>query len=331
MESADKFKGLDVGTSRLVLATMAGETPRYQQQLNAFVSFPFSKMTERTLKEEDILHVVEGGKILAFGDRSDEFANMLGGTTRRPIASGLLNPQEPQNLQVTRLLIEHLCGTAQRGEKICFSVPNSPDSTGSDVVYHEESVAEILKDLGYETSSVNEGQAIVFAALNDSHFTGIGMSFGGGLCNICVAYLGVPVVSFCTTRAGDYVDHKTAAAIGETPTTVRLYKESGEFALDGHPSGRLDRALAIYYGDVIKHAVGRLEQELATTKRLPRLAQPMPVVVAGGSAEVKGFDGLLRRAIMAADLPIEISVVERASSGINTTAKGALLAAMLNM
>ncbi|MDX1402507.1 MAG: hypothetical protein R3245_11345 [Kiloniellales bacterium] len=331
MESADKFKGLDVGTSRLVLATMAGETPNYKQQLNAFVSFPFTKMADMTLKEEDILHVVEGPQILAFGNRCDEFANMLGGTTRRPMATGLLNPQEPQNLEVTRLLLEHLCGQAQKGEKLCFSVPNSPDSTGSDVVYHEESVAEILRDLGYETSTVNEGQAIVFATLNDSQFTGIGMSFGGGLCNICVSYLGVPVASFCTTRAGDYIDYKTAAAIGETPTTVRLYKESDEFVLDEHRSARLDRALEIYYGNVIKHAVERLEEELATTKRLPKLAEPMPVVVAGGTAEVKGFDKLLRRAIKAADLPIEISMVERAKSGMNTTAKGALLSAMLNM
>jgi hypothetical protein len=331
MEEVGLYKGLDLGTSRIVLATMAGELPNYERQLNAFVSLPFSKILESTLQQEGILHIVEGSRILAFGNRCDEFANMFGGITRRPMSTGLLNPEEPQGLKIIGLLIEHLCGAAKKGEKICFSLPTSPDSTGNDLVYHEESVREILEDLGYEVTSVNEGQAIVFAELKDSHFTGIGISFGGGLCNVCLAYLGMPVVSFCTTRAGDYIDQKVAAAIGETPTTVRLYKESNEFSLGGRLSGRIDHALAIYYRNVIREVVRRLEEELAATRRLPRLTRPIPVVFAGGTAEVKGFQAKLRGAIMDANLPIEISKVERARSGMNGTAKGTLLAAMLNM
>src|SRR6266852_5658467 len=96
------------------------------------------------------------------------------------------------------LLIERLCGKAVEGDKICFSIPSSPPQRKSDLIFHERSV----------------------------------MSICGGMCNICLAYLGLPVFTLATTRAGDYIDHSAASVTGETPTTVRLHKENG-FPLNG--------------------------------------------------------------------------------------------------
>ena len=104
----------------------------------------------------------------------------------------------------------------------------------------------IFEKLGYQAQSVNEGLAIVYSELKDANFTGIGMSFGGGMCNICLAYLGLPVFTVATTRAGDYIDHSAASVTGETPTTVRLHKENAAesgFKLDGGAGGAIDRAL----------------------------------------------------------------------------------------
>lgn len=325
------FKGLDLGTSRIIMAKMSGERPSYSQQLNAFVSLPFSKMLQSTLEQEKILHLVEDDEILAFGNRADEFANLLGGTTRRPMDTGLLNPREPRNLQMIELAIRHLCGPAQAGEKICFSVPSAPEGMEGELTYHEEALREVLESLGYRAASVNEGLAVVFAELKDSDFTGIGLSFGGGLCNVCVAFLGMPVLNICTTHAGDFIDEKAASVIGDTPTTLRLHKESEAFTLVGRPKDSKDRALAIYYRDVVKTVVDCLERELGGTKRLPKLVKPVPVVFAGGTASVDGFQGILEKAIREARLPVEISEVRQAKGGFNTTAKGALLAAMLNM
>ena len=80
-----KAKGLDVGTSRLVLARPVESTYQYEGQLNAFISLPYSRMTEGMLRREGILFSVEGSTILAYGNRVEEFANILNGETRRPI------------------------------------------------------------------------------------------------------------------------------------------------------------------------------------------------------------------------------------------------------
>ena len=62
--SQQAVKGLDLGTSRIVLATLNGQDVNFTPQLNAFVDIPFSKMTEQMLGREHILHQVEGAAYL---------------------------------------------------------------------------------------------------------------------------------------------------------------------------------------------------------------------------------------------------------------------------
>jgi hypothetical protein len=260
--SQQAVKGLDLGTSRIVLATLNGQKVSFTPQLNAFVDIPYSKMTEQMLARENILHEVEGSHIYAYGNRADEFAKFLEGDTRRPMQSGLLNPAEPKNLQMIELLLGRLCGKAGDGEKLCLSIPSAPRDRDADLIYHERSVQSIFEKLGYQAQPVNEGLAVVYSELKDANFTGIGMSFGGGMCNICLAYLGLPVLTVATTRAGDYIDHSAASVTGETPTTVRLHKENASesgFTLSGAAGGSIDRALSVYYADVIDTAATALQ------------------------------------------------------------------------
>ena len=270
--SQQAVKGLDLGTSRIVLATLNGENVNFTPQLNAFVDIPYSKMTEQMLARENILHQVEGAHIYAYGNRADEFAKFLDGDTRRPMQSGLLNPAEPKNLQMIELLLGRLCGKASEGEKLCLSIPSAPPEHGSDLIFHERSVQGIFEKLGYQAQSVNEGLAIVYSELKDANFTGIGMSFGGGMCNICLAYLGLPVLTVATTRAGDYIDHSAASVTGETPTTVRLHKENAAEMLHARRrDGRRDRPRALRLlcrrhrdgGDGTADRDGRIEEAAA--------------------------------------------------------------------
>jgi hypothetical protein len=332
--SQQAVKGLDLGTSRIVLATLDGQKLDFSRELNAFVDIPFSKMTEQMLERESILHQVEGAHIYAYGNRADEFAKFIGGDERRPMQSGVLNPAEPKNLQIIELLIEHLCSTATQGEKLCFSIPSAPPGHGSDLVFHERSVKGIFEKLGYQAQSINEGLAIIYSELKDANFTGMGMSFGGGMCNICVAYLGLPVLTIATTKAGDYIDHSAASVTGETPTTVRLYKENASdsgFALDPTADGSIDRALSVYYADVIETAAAALQAAMAESRKLPRFTAPIPIVLAGGTTMARNFLARAKSVLAGIELPVGIKDVYLARDPFNVTAKGALVGAMLNM
>jgi hypothetical protein len=283
------------------------------------------------LTNEGILHTVAGEHIYAYGNRAEEFAKFLDGDERHPMHNGVLNPGEPKNLEMIELLIEELCGKAGKDEAVCFSVPSAPEHE-SDLIFHERSVGLILGKLGYRVQSINEGLAVVFAELKDASFNGIGMSFGGGMCNMCLSYLGLPVFTLATTRAGDYIDNSAASVTGETPTTVRLRKEHG-FRVNGSGPDRnaVDHALSIYYGDVIATAVEALEKAMAETKKLPQFAGAIPIVCAGGTTLAGGFIDEMKKAIENADLPVKISDIVHPKEPLNTTAKGALVAAMYNM
>lgn len=332
--STRSAKGLDVGTSRIVLATLNGQMVNFTPQLNAFVDIPYSKMTEQMLTRENILHQVENGRIYAYGNRSDEFAKFLDGDTRRPMLGGMLNPAEPKNVQMIELLLDRLCGRAGEGEKICLSVPSAPRDRDTDLIFHERSVQSICEKLGYQAQVVNEGLAVVYSELKDANFTGIGMSFGGGMCNICLSYLGLPVLTIATDRAGDYIDQSAASVTGETPTTVRLHKENSAesgFTLNDTAERSIDRALSVYYADVIDTAAGALQVAMSDTKKLPRFTGAVPIVCAGGTTMAGNFLPRLKTAIDAIDLPVDIGDVFLAKDPMNATAKGALVGAMLNM
>jgi hypothetical protein len=83
--------GLDVGTSRICLAQRVGEEYQYETQLNAFVTIPFSKMTENVFKKEKVPHTVTGPEIVVHGNESDRFADLLNVETRRTMDKGVLN------------------------------------------------------------------------------------------------------------------------------------------------------------------------------------------------------------------------------------------------
>ncbi len=323
-------KGLDLGTSHIVLAEQKGDDVNINSQLNAFVAIPFSKVTERMLDKEGISHSVEGKEIIAYGNRVEEFANLLNGETRRPMSSGLLNPREPKSLQMIEMALEQICGKAGKNDKICFSVPAAPPSNRQDLIYHERTVTQMLERMGYQVKSLNEGLAVVYSELEDANFTGIGLSFGGGMCNVCVSYLGLAAVSFSTVRAGDYIDRSAASVSGETISTVRMHKEAG-FTLNGLSRSSIDQALSVYYGDVINTMAEGLSAALGEAKKLPKLDKPLAAVIAGGSAMPGAFAEELEKALRAQSLPVEIGEIRMAQDPLTTTARGALMAAMLEM
>src|SRR5580698_6251640 len=187
--------GLDVGTSRVCLAQRVGEEYQYETQLNAFVTIPFSNMTESVLNKEKVPHTVTGADIVVHGNESDRFADVLNMETRRTMDKGVLNPAEPESLGMLRKIVETLVDPVKDRQKLCFTVPAAPLGAEDNLTYHEATLRRILSDLGYEVKSINEGLAVIYSELESSNYTGIGISCGGGLCNVCVAYLSVPVFS----------------------------------------------------------------------------------------------------------------------------------------
>lgn len=322
--------GLDVGTSRICLAQRVGEEFQFETQLNAFVTVPFSNMTETVLTKENIPHTVSGPEIVVHGNESDRFADLLNVDTRRTMTRGVLNPVEPDSLSMLRKIVESLLDRAKEPRKLCFTVPAAPLGAEENLTYHEATLRQVLADMGYQVKSINEGLAVIYSELESTNYTGIGISCGGGLCNVSVAYLSVPVMSFSIPKAGDYIDTSAASVTGELANRVRIAKEDS-FHFNGFHADKLLQVLSVYYDDMIQALVQGIKQAFSNSRNLPKQKRPLPVVLSGGTALPEGFRDRFEKIFKEANLPIPTSDIRMAADPLHTSAKGALVAALADL
>ncbi len=321
--------GLDVGTSRLVLASGGAERIKATAELNAFITVPFSKFTESILKQNKVTYQVNGGSALqVFGNEAERFANVFNTEVRRPMLNGTLNPTEEYSLPVMHAIIQLLVRKTKNGENLRFSVPGPPrDLVAPDLVYHEAMLKNLLCSMGYNARAINEGLAVVFAELERENFSGIGISCGGGMTNLCLGFMSLPVMTFSIAKAGDYIDRSVASVTGEVPTRIRVIKEES-LDLSRPPRNKYESALHVYYDDMIVSLVEGLRNALAETKNLPRIDKAIPIVLSGGTAKPKGFLERFRHAIERDGFPLAISEIRMAADPLTATARGCLIAAM---
>jgi hypothetical protein len=320
--------GLDIGTSRIVVARNADKKYQYDSQLNAFLTLPYSKLAESLLQRENVFHEVQGSDLVVAGNDAQKFAEVFHVETRRPMANGVLNPHESHSLSVLRRIVGKLLGRAAvEGQKVFFSVPAAVGDADGGIAYHEASMKLILTELGYAPTAIAEGLAVVFGELGDSNFTGIGVSCGSGLCNACLAVLSVPVLTFAVPKAGDFIDDRAAAVTGDLALRLRVLKENA-FRLNGLTADRTLNALTVYYREVIDNLTSALRTQVSATQRLPKLDQAIPLVLSGGTVLPKGFLEYFQTTLKAQEFPVRLSEVRLSPDPLNSTARGALMAAL---
>jgi len=322
--------GLDIGTTNVVLAYKKESELKIIRQLNAFYTLHFSRLTKQALLKDGVMFFEKDNMLYILGHAAGDFANIFGSDTRRPIESGMLNPREDESESVIRAIVNQLIKPARnKGEKICFSVPGEPvERPDSSLVYHESIIKLHLATLGYTPIAINEGMAVILSELSGSNFTGLGISLGGGMCNVCFSYLTVPVVSFSIQKGGDYIDNMVARSVGESPSKIRQIKEK-ELDLSVSPRNRVETGLHIYYDELFASLIKSLQKVLGTSENIPRLAKPIPAAMGGGTVLPRGSKEKFEKALKEIRLPIPISEVVMAENALSATAKGALMMALL--
>jgi len=296
--------------------------------LNAFIELPTSRFTEQILDQNTIDFVRENGHLVVYGNGAFKFANMFNAETRRPMRHGLVNAGEPYAQQLLQVIVAKLVGKPKsKDEIVCFSVPGPPQDSPQSLVYHEALMKQMLENMGFEAKSINEGLAVVFSELEKENFSGIGISFGGGLTNVCLAYLSVPVFTFAVDKGGDDVDEAVGEVTGETATRIKAIKEEG-LDLNHKSRSKVGGALQIYYDDLIENVVDGITEAFSRADRMPKLDKPLTVVLGGGSALPKGFAKRFAKVLEAHELPIELAGVRMAREPLTATARGALIAAL---
>jgi hypothetical protein len=324
-------KGLDVGTVNLVAACQNPDNEiELKLQRNVFLDVEITPYTKAMLTKLNVGYVIQGKRMYILGEPAFKLANVLNRRTRRPMKDGLISPKEQDALPIMKLLIGSILDEPRIPQEVCFySVPGDPVDTDLSVAYHRDLFDAVLKALGYKPSHILEGHAVTFAELGEEDFTGIGVSCGGGMFNVCVAYKSMPALSFSTARSGDWVDLNVAQALGIKPEKAAMIKEQGVDLTN--PKNREEDAISIYYRNLIQYNITNIAERFRSADNMPSFKDPISVVFSGGTSMAGNFIELVKDVFKKIDFPIPVKDIRMAKDPLNATAKGALVAAQLEM
>jgi actin-like ATPase involved in cell morphogenesis len=319
-------KGLDVGTMNIISAQQEGSETVFVQQRNSFVEIEYSDMAEQMLSRSDVLHIRKGEQVYVVGDDALNFANIFNRETRRPMQAGILSTEESSAIPMIKLITEQVVGQPSRpNERLYYSSPADPIDSDLSTLYHEKTLESMLGDLGYDPEPINEGMAVIYSELANENFTGLGVSFGAGMTNVCLSYYAVPVMKFSIARGGDWIDQQAATATGTPRDKVTSIKED-DFELDFQTDvGGVEGALAIYYENLLDYVIENIAREVDDEDVEEGL--DIPVVVTGGTSSPDGFEELFEDHLRDTTLPFSVSGVRRVDDPLYSVARGGLVAA----
>jgi len=331
-------KGLDVGTSFIVLAEENSKGKvTYKDFRDAFYvikpTTPIAtKMIEKGLSDKTFVKDADGSFII-LGKDAIEKAVERNDSAKRPMYKGVVSSKEKDARRILTYILKEVSGTpAEPGEKLVFCVPAQPvdqEDDDFDVGYHEDVIVKLLTEVGYSARAINEAEALCYSELEKDDYTGVALSWGAGMVNVCVMLNGEPVVTFSTTKSGDWVDRMAAVATGESDSIVQSEKEQGDFTI-GHPNdNQVLAAVASYYDRLIDYTTKQLASSMDGHKSLPKFKDPLPVVVAGGTSKAKGFVDIFAKKLEENGFPLPVKEVRHAADPLHAVARGCLIAAQV--
>ena len=331
-------KGLDCGTSFYIAAT----EELVKKQRNAFLTVDGEvNQVKRMLKRQGIPFVEKAGKVHIVGQHAFNYAQIFStAELKRPMKSGLLNPTEKDALPVLNAIIGELLGDAVDGETCVYCIPSKPIDVQREVSYHEDVLRTIIEQYGYKVRKIEEAVAIGYEGLVDTQLTGVAISMGAGMCNVAVMYQGMTALSFSVSRGGDWVDENVSMDTGvskakvtnikETSTTLDLssatYQNIYEEETD---EANVLIAIRSYYGALINYLLTNLKVQFEGVENVPNFPEPVPIVIGGGTALVKGFLDVFNEQFDQDTFPIPISEIILIEDAHTAVSRGCLSEAQL--
>jgi actin-like ATPase involved in cell morphogenesis len=327
--------GVDVGTYTLVSCKRNESNDLvFKKEINAFLELPLENRFVFNMMRQAGVPLIEREKLAyALGEAAVNMAYTLPTLElKRPMKDGCVNPKERDAFQIMSIMLHSLVEPVGRdGETLYYCVPANAINQETDADYHQKVVESIFKsyesETGYKVTPkpINEALAIVYAELGKKAFTGVGISCGGGMVNVCYAMYGNPIFQFAIVNSGDWIDRQAAKATGESPTFIN--KEKMKVDLRKDPETLVERAIITQYRLMIEKTINGIKEGLSTAKQSVKSENPVDFVVAGGTSMATGFVEIFAETLKQANLTIKVGDVIRPEEPLYSVAKGCLIAA----
>jgi len=347
-------KSLDIGTMWLVKGEIDNlSEPVFTPERNVFLKAATTDDTESTLKENNWRYVKYGGDFYIVGEHALRLRSLLtvksepGSANivatqvddlRRPMKNGILNTAEEKlSIAIIQRLIADLLGPpSQPGENICFCSPSDPVNSSVSVAFHRTMLENFLNSLGYSVECIPEAMAIIYSERpvtidptdnSEAPFSGISISFGAGMANVVLSWRQMPLIAFSVCESGDWIDEQTAQMAGVDKSVVTRMKESNKFDVGNvDETDLVQSGLSFFYGQMVKNTLKQFSEKFNQLEN--QIDTPLEIVVAGGTALVKGFLDKFKYELGKQELPFQTKSVRLASSPLYAVSNGCLVKAL---
>lgn len=320
------FIGTDIGTG--TLQTARSDFDEVKIMRNSFLELNKDEISSTDL--DDINYIETENSIFIIGDDAFRLSNIFSKEVQRPMESGLISSKEINSIDVITIMIQNLIGDIKdKDVYLTYSIPAEAIDENRSVTYHERVFGRIFSTLGVNYTSMNEGMAVIYSECEKEKYTGIGISFGAGLCNVALAYKKVEAFKFSTSRSGDWIDRNVAESLNMVKNRVTAIKEKnldlqkGFSMEDNKKIKRVLESLTYYYQAMIEYSIKRLIQEFNEKVDI-ELEEPIVIVLSGGTSLPNGFLEIFQTTISKYQLPFEISQIRRAKNPLTSVAQGLL-------
>jgi hypothetical protein len=329
-----KFKpgvGVDVGTSNIVVVRQT-EDGTFVNKFHRNMLFPLDINDESAdlLERSNYFFIKVVDKYYVIGEDALNLVNAIGkGSIVRPMQNGILNPSLKESSDLLFYIIKAIVGDPiVPNEPLRFTTPANPIDRDLDNLFHQKVLSSFFTKMGYNPKPVNEAMCIIYdcntimkSEEGEVPLTGISMSWGAGMVNVCIAYKGLSLMEFSCTKSGDNIDEQVETGISRSKIVKIKEKKFDLEKVD--PNDRVQTALSIYYDETIDRVVQQVSNRFK--EKSNELDGEIEIIVAGGTSMAPGFCKRLEAAVKKVNMPFRIYRIRASETPFYSVGHGACI------
>ena len=311
--------GLDLGTTQFRSLRLADDELIARQCRTVYVAMSDTAGHRRLLEQSGAKFASCGGDLVLFGDLALEWADILNLTAVPLLPGGRVPQSNPVARQILTLMIDAVLPSAERpGDVCCLTIPGGHDIHQDDLPYDVRLFQQLVALRGYQPKLISPGQAVVLAELSLASFSGIGISFGAGNCQIGVIHCGRELASCsfneCLSEHSEDRIEPTLLSTGQEPNPADRKLRTAR-----------DQVLARELTETLTAARDELDRQGIARW----LVQPTHVICTGHPTTEPGFAQLLAEIWNSLEWPMKVGQLRVTTDAVYSIARGCLIQSRL--
>lgn len=331
---------LDIGTHE-IRSLRCGDGRLIARRCRSIACAVDDSATHRSiLRQIDVRFAVCEGQLVVFGTKANNLTQLFRVPRTGLFPEGQIPPDDPPVRQLIGAIVEALIGRTERpGAHCCLTLPGEKNSGGDWSNPSSLFLKRLVELQGYSPAIIGAANALVLAELGGNGFTGIGMTFGASTAEAALVLNGNELARCSVPYAGNWIDQRLARSmqrfLWDADGTKHLdtistqhWKESFTGNITATTS-KDEQLLTDLNRGMVEFLLQHASEQLGPVMQRMRLPATLPVVVAGGSASVPGFESLFHDVVTSLAVPLAIGPVRLVANDDLAVSRGALIRAEL--